>query len=317
MANGLVYLGLGAALMYFMDPQAGRKRRADLHNQWDAGVRRLEHGRDIVVRDAANRTHGLLIETRQALEARRTRDPAANAPTLGAVVNGALASWSRENWSPAQRALAGFLGAAVAGIGYLRGGARGLALCALGTGLVARATANQNIAEIVRPRGIHVEKLLRVEAPVEQVFAYWRNLENFPQWMSHVREVRYVGEDRFHWIVDGPAGMPVEWDAELLNVSENREMTWRSVEGSQVDHVGRVRFEPEGAGTRVHVQLRYTPPGGVIGHAVAKAFGTDPKSEMDEDLERLKDLIETGRLPQDSAAARRLAGGGDGAAAAM
>ena len=316
MPNGLVYLGLGAALMYFMDPQTGRKRRADVRNQCAAGVRRLEHGRDVVVRDATNRAHGLLVETRQALEARRTRDPAANAPTLGAVANSTLASWSRENWSPAQRALAGFLGAAVAGIGYLRGGGKGLALCALGTGLLARATANQNIAEIVKPKAILIEKFVHVDAPVEEVFAYWRNLENFPQWMSHVREVRYVGDDRFHWVVDGPAGMPVEWDAELLNVSENREMTWRSVEGSQVYHVGRVRFEPENEGTRVHVQLRYLPPGGVIGHVVAKAFGTDPKTEMDDDLDRLKNLIETGRLPRNSAADRRL-GGEEGRSAAM
>ena len=317
MANGLVYLGLGAALMYFMDPQGGRKRRADFRNQCAASLRRLEHGRDIVVRDAANRTHGLLLETRQALEARRTRDPAANAPTLGAVFHSSVAAWSRENWSPAQRALAGFMGAAVTGIGYLRGGVKGLALCALGTGLMARATANENIAQLVKPRGIQIEKYVHVDAPVEEVFAYWRNLENFPQWMSHVREVRYVGGDRFHWVVDGPAGVPVEWDAELLNVSENREMTWRSVEGSQVYHVGRVRFEPQGGGTRVHVQLRYNPPGGVIGHVVAKAFGSDPKSEMDEDLNRLKNLIETGKLPRNSAAERLVQGEDTGRSAAM
>ena len=316
MANGLVYLGLGAALMYFMDPQAGRKRRNDFRNQCAASARRLEHGRDVIVRDATNRAHGLLVETRQALEARRSRDPAANAPTLGAVMNGTLASWSREHWSPSQRAVAGFFGAAVAGIGFLRGGARGVALCALGAGLVARATANENITEIVKPKGIHVEKVVRIAAPVEEVFAYWRNLENFPQWMSHVREVRYIGEDRFHWVVDGPAGMPVEWDAELLNVSENREMTWRSVEDSQVYHVGRVRFEPDNDGTRVHVQLKYSPPGGVIGHVVAKAFGTDPKTEMDEDLVRMKNLIETGTPPRDSAAERRLSGG-NGQAATM
>jgi uncharacterized membrane protein len=308
MANGLVYLGLGAAIMYLMDPQAGRKRRADLKNQLDATARRLERGKEVVVRDATNRTHGLLVETRQALAARRHHaEMTLHGPSLGEIANGTLASWRRENWSPAQRALAGAFGTGLATYGYFRGGLRGLSLCALGGALLARATANENLGTLVKGKGIYVEKTLRIDAPVEQVFAYWRNLENFPQWMSHVREVRYIGGDRFHWTVDGPAGIPVEWDAELLNVRDNREMTWRSVDGSEVEHTGRVRFEPDGEGSRVHVQMRYAPPGGVIGHAVAKAFGADPKSEMDEDLLRLKSLIETGRLPRD-AAAMRLAG---------
>ncbi len=311
MANGLVYLGVGAALMYLLDPQAGRKRRADLRNQWSATVRRLDHGREVVVRDATNRAHGLLVETRQALEAKRQHIAPANAPSFGDVLSGTVASWRRDNWSPAQRAVAATGGVALLAYGYARGGLRGLLLSLAGGALIARGTTNEDIGKLLQPRGIYVEKRMRIEAPVQEVFAYWRNLENFPQWMSHVREVRYVGGDRFHWVVDGPAGVPVEWDAELLNVSEDREMTWRSMEGSEVYHVGRVRFEPDGAGTRVHVQLKYAPPGGVIGHVVARAFGTDPRSEMDDDLLRLKSLIETGRVPRDSAAQRRLGGNGD------
>lgn len=307
MANGLVYLGLGAAIMYLSDPQAGRKRRADIRSQLDAAARKIEHSRDVVVRDAANRTHGLLLETRRALESRRGGGQVtSHGPTFGVVVNDALASWKRDSWSPAQRALAGAFGMSLATLGYFSGGIRGFGLCALGGALLARATANENLGSLVKGRGIYIEKTIAIEAPVEEVFAYWRNLENFPQWMSHVREIRYVGGDRFHWVVDGPAGIPVEWDSELLNVSENREMTWRAVEGSDVDHTGRVRFEPEGTGARVHVQLKYAPPGGVIGHAVARAFGVDPKSEMDEDLQRLKSMIETSRVPRDSAALRSL-----------
>jgi len=307
MANGLVYLGLGAAIMYLMDPQAGRKRRADLRNQLDSTVRKIEHGRDVVMRDAANRTHGLLVETRSALQARREGGMELHGPSLSEVMGSVVGSWRRDNWSPAQRALAGAMGGVLAAVGYFRGGVKGFALCALGGGLLARATANENLGTLVKGRGIYIEKTIHIDAPVEEVFAYWRNLENFPQWMSHVREVRYVGGDRFHWTVDGPAGVPVEWDSELLNVSDNREMTWRSVEGSEVEHTGRVRFEADGAATRVHVQLKYSPPGGVIGHAVAMAFGSDPKSEMDEDLMRLKSLVETGKVPRD-AAAMRLAG---------
>jgi uncharacterized membrane protein len=310
MANPLLLLGLGAAAMYFLDPQNGKKRRVDMQNQLDAAQRQLLQTRDVVVKDAANRTHGLLLETRQALEARRTGQTGENVPTLTGICREMVAPWSRTHWSPAQRALAGALGSAVAMIGYFRGGVRGMALCALGGGLVARASANEDIGTLVKGRGIHVEKSIFVRKPVEEVYAYWRNLENFPHWMSHVREVRYLGGDRYHWVVDGPAGKPVEWDSELLNVSENREMTWRSVEGSEVESTGRVRFQPQDGGTQVNVQMKYVPPGGVIGHAVAKAFGVDPASEMDDDLNRLKNLIETGRPPHDAAGQRRLSGNG-------
>ena len=158
-----------------------------------------------------------------------------------------------------------------------------------------------------KQQGIHVRKSITVNRPADEVYGFWRNLENLPRFMDHLESVQVTGKGRSHWKAKAPAGTTVEWDAELLNVSDNREMTWRSVEGSEVEHTGRVRFEPDGAGSRIHVQMRYAPPGGVIGHVVAKAFGADPKSEMDEDLARLKSLIETGRVPRD-AAAMRLAG---------
>jgi uncharacterized membrane protein len=318
MANGLVWLGLGAAIMYLSDPQTGRRRRADIRNQFDATTRKIQHGADVVVRDASNRAHGLLVETRTALANRREQTALElQGPTISGVMRDTCAAWGRDNWSPSQRAVGAALGTGVFAAGYFRGGLRGFVMCALGGMLFARATANENITSLVKGRGILVEKTIQVDAPLDQVFAYWRNLENLPQWMSHVREVRYLGGDRFHWVVDGPAGVPVEWDSELLNVLENREMTWRSVEGSTVEHTGRVRFEEYGEGTRIHVQMRYHPPGGVIGHVVAKAFGVDPKSEMDDDLVRMKAAIETGSAPRDSAAMQqvRSSRGSNGASA--
>ncbi|HET7730363.1 MAG TPA: SRPBCC family protein [Usitatibacter sp.] len=317
----LLFLGIGAAIMYFSDPQAGKKRRNDFRNQLDASQRKLLQARDVVVKDATNRTHGMLVETREWLQHRREAVAGGElmpraGTSLATVAQGVAAPWLRTSWSPSQRALAGAFGTGVATYGYFRGGLKGLVMCALGGALLARATANQDLAALMKGKGIYVEKTVRIDAPVAEVFGYWRNLENMPQWMSHVREVRYVGGDRYHWVVDGPAGVPVEWDSELLNVAENREMTWRSVEGSTVEHTGRVRFEPDGTATRVHVQLKYAPPGGVIGHAVAKAFGVDPKTEMDEDLTRMKGAIESGKAPRDSAAMRQTrAFGGNGAAA--
>jgi len=88
-------------------------------------------------------------------------------------------------------------------------------------------------------------------------------------------------------------------------VIENRQMGWRSLEGSMVDHSGRVQFEEDPAGgTRVQVEMCYVPIAGAVGHVVAKAFGTDPKTEMDADLMRLKSRIETGTAAHDAGSKR-------------
>jgi hypothetical protein len=170
MGHPLLILGLGAAAMYFLDPQNGRKRRNDLQNQLESTRRELEHGRDVVVRDATNRAHGLLVETRHALEARRTGEAGDNVPTLAGIACDVVAPWGRTHWSPAQRAIAGGLGAAVSVVGYFRGGLRGMALCALGGSLVARATANEDMATLVK-RGTeaaaHAKEEIRAHLPHE------------------------------------------------------------------------------------------------------------------------------------------------------
>ena len=296
--NALAYLGIGAALMYLLDPQMGRKRRNDIRNQVESAGRRVQRGTDAVVRDATNRTHGMLVETRQwlqsqrrQLESRVANDAGGAGEALERKARGAV-PWRKTRWSPAQRALAGMMGAGLATSGYVRGGLLGVAMCLTGVGLVARAASNEELGSLARGRGFTVDRAIRIDAPVDRVFAYWRDFDNFPRWMSHVREVRSLGGDRWHWVVDGPAGAPVEWDSEPTQSRENRELAWRSVEGSMVDNGGRVRFEPDGDGTRVHVELHYSPPGGVIGQAVAKAFGVDPASEMDDDLGKLKWQVE-------------------------
>jgi uncharacterized membrane protein len=79
-------------------------------------------------------------------------------------------------------------------------------------------------------------------------------------------------------------------------------ISWQSAPGSTVEQKGVVRFRPDGdEKTVVDVRLSYYPPAGAIGHAIASLFGADPKSEMDEDLMRMKSFIETGHQPHDAA----------------
>ena len=204
----------------------------------------------------------------------------------------------QDNWSPAARLLTGALGLAL----LLRGGVIGRIG---GAALLARAITNLDFATLVgmgEPEdGIEVHKTICVSAPVEQVFAFWSDYENFPRFMSNVRAVRLDG-DRSHWVVSGPAGVPVEWDAEVMRIEPNSLIQWHSTPRSAVKQEGEVRFEPMAdGGTRVTVHMCYLPPAGALGHAVARIFGADPKSEMDADLMRMKSMIETGHAPHDAA----------------
>lgn len=139
---------------------------------------------------------------------------------------------------------------------------------------------------------------------IEAVFEVLSRYENFPSFMRNVRNVQRGPEGRSHWVVAGPAGVSVEWDAETTAYEPNELLAWRTVANTAVTHAGLIRFERARDGTRLHIELSYTPPAGALGHVVAKLFGADPKTELDEDLIRLKTFVETGVPARDAARAR-------------
>jgi uncharacterized membrane protein len=212
----------------------------------------------------------------------------------------------QENWAPATRLLVGAAGGLLVLNGMRTRSSVGRALMLAGVGLLTRAASNippQRLAGLVRGRqGIEVEKTIRVQAPVSEVWALWSNFENFPRFMSHLSEVRRLDQGRSHWVAAGPVGVPVEWDAVITDWVDNQFIGWTSEESSTVDTTGQVRFRPVSeAETEIDVRLTYSPPAGVAGHAVATLFRTDPKSAMDEDLVRFKSLLEDGTTRADGA----------------
>jgi uncharacterized membrane protein len=226
----------------------------------------------------------------------------------GADKLGSYGEFGRDHWAPAARLLAGALGAGLMLRSARERGLWGALLGATGGGLLARAVINYDLASLVGlgERGITVQKVIKVSALVEEVFGFWTDYQNFPRFMSNVREVQPVAEGRSRWVVAGPAGVPVHWTAEVTRVLPRSLIEWRATGDSEVRHYGSVRFERLGSGsgenaTRVTVRLSYVPPAGAFGHAVAAMFGADPKTEMDADLMRMKTMIETGRAPHDAA----------------
>lgn len=146
--------------------------------------------------------------------------------------------------------------------------------------------------------GVAATSSITVNLPRERVFEFWRDLSNLPKVMHHLVSVTQDGEKFSHWVAEGPGGRQMEWDAEIINEIPDELLAWRSLPGSQVDSAGSVRFKdaPGGRGTELRVELQYNPPGGIVGATMAKLFGRDPQTEIEEDLYRLKQFLETGEL---------------------
>ncbi|HEY0096256.1 MAG TPA: SRPBCC family protein [Archangium sp.] len=219
----------------------------------------------------------------------------------GTIRPGDRPEFLQHNWSPAARFVAGLGGASLLTWGITRGGVSGMGSAFLGSLLTLRSITNIELKRLTGVGGerltIEVHKNITVHAPVEEVFGFWRAMENFPRFMSHVEDVRTSGEDRSHWRVRGPAGTVFEWDAIVTRLIPHQVLAWKSVEGSTVENEGTIHFEPfnNGRATRLDIRVSYKPPAGALGHAFARLLGADPKKQMDDDLMRLKSLIETGK----------------------
>jgi uncharacterized membrane protein/osmotically-inducible protein OsmY len=370
----LTGVGVGAGLMYFLDPERGRRRRALVRDQMAHVARTTRDAAGATSRDVAHRTSGTVARVRGTFsqgpiddhvlvervrtrlgrvishphaidvlaadgvvtmrgpilqhEVKRLLKAVKSVAGVREVINelqehkepGNIPSlqggstppkWRpdilQRSWSPATRVMAGGGGMALAGYGLARRTLPGALLAAAGVALVARAATNLESSRLTgiggKRRAVDVQKTITIDAPVEQVFGFWTAYENFPRFMSRVLEVRPNSrERRSHWTVVGPAGVPVEFDAEVSALVPNEALAWHTIEGAPVAHAGIVRFEPtEDGQTRVHIRMSYNPPGGWLGHGVAAAFGADPKRSLDADLVRMKTLIETGRPPRDAA----------------
>jgi uncharacterized membrane protein len=210
------------------------------------------------------------------------------------------------HWSPATRLFMGAAGGAMVIYGTGRRDAFGSAIGLAGLTLLARAITNIESKRLLGVgagrRALDIQKTININAPVERVFELWAHYRNFPRFMSNMREVRDLGGGRSHWIVSGPAGATVEWDAVMTSYTPHEVLAWRTEPNSLVQHAGIICFlSNSDGGTTVHIRLTYNSGAGMLGHIVVSLFGADPKRQMDEDLVRMKTFIETSKVPADAA----------------
>lgn len=182
---------------------------------------------------------------------------------------------------------------------------RGALLAIAGGGLAYHgATSNKSLPDQLseatdNAQTIRVEKTVTIQnCSAETLYRFWCNFENLPKFMKHLKSVTTLSEQRSHWVANAPLGNSVEWDADIRSDIENQLITWASVEGSDVDNSGFVRFSeaPAGRGTEVKVVLEYSVPGGVVTATLAKLFGEEPEQQIGDDLRRFKMLMETGEI---------------------
>jgi uncharacterized membrane protein len=364
----LTGLGLGASLMYWFDPQSGRRRRALSRDRLNSAVNHFTCGLDKAYRDIRHRACGLtsavssyfsprssssdavLLERVRSKLGRYVSHPASlqtdvcagcvslSGPILASEVPGLLAAVAavrgvttvenrldvhpqagsisglqgqgqcsasatmnilQDRWTPATRLIAGTLGGGLMANCLARRTPGSIALGTLGFGLTLRSLINQPWSDFLGfnrdAKGVEFRKTITIHASPDAVFSTFAHPGNFPRFMRNIREVRDLGQGRTRWTALGPSGIPVTWEACITQLEQNKVLAWQSQPGSRIQTSGVLRFQPDEQGkTRVTIQLNYLPPGGMLGHFASCLLGADPKSMMDEDLVRLKGLLEEG-----------------------
>lgn len=364
-------LGLGAGLMYFLDPNRGKKRRALIRDRAVHLTNVANKQIDRTAVDLRNRAQGVWFEAERLFEEQDFTDEELNAKVrtkLGRltshphqiqtevkdgklnlkgyvladeeqlVLNG-LASIcgvikvennleshsSEENfpkllgaekrrrfilerqkgWSPQTRILAAVAGGGLALLGAKKRDTVSSMLASAGVGLLARSVVNKPLADLlpsVENGKVEVQKSLKINAPRERVFEIFKHPQYFPYFMSHVQKVEQTKNKHYKWTVDGIAGYSVNWETLVTEVVPNKLIRWKNVSDTANGQTGFIKLEKiDDNSTRLQVEMNYEPYGGKLGHFVAGIFGRDPKSELDDDLLRMKIYIEKGKFPHDAA----------------
>jgi len=187
------------------------------------------------------------------------------------------------------------LGLAVAGGAMINRGVTGH--CSLYNAMHVSTKEHGRLAAVGAGRGIKIVRATTIQKSAKELYTHWRDFDNLPRFMHHLVSVR-TENGISHWVAHAPAGMTVEWDAEIVTDEPDRLIGWRSLSGSQIATAGSVHFNPlpHDRGTEVCVTLKYDPPGGKLGSWLAWVFGEEPGQQIREDLRRFKQWMETGEF---------------------
>jgi uncharacterized membrane protein len=181
-------------------------------------------------------------------------------------------------------------GAGAASVGLLLRGATGYCPAYGAMGINHADTK----AALSGSRGIHIRETVTINAPAEQIYRFWRQLERLPEVMPHLAKVEQLDTKRSRWTAKAFDTVPVTWEAEIINEQPFELISWQTLPGQAIQTAGSVTFKPaeSGAGTMVHVHLQYAAPGGKASNWLAWLAGQDPAKYTQEALQALKQRLE-------------------------
>lgn len=153
-----------------------------------------------------------------------------------------------------------------------------------------------NNENLVHSGSVNVRMTMVVNKPKEEVYRFWRKLENLPLFMKHLKTVQEQDNKRSHWeaLLPGNLGL-IKWEADIVEEEENRKIAWQSLPGSMIENAGKVVFEEAlgGQGTRLDIVISYRPPAGDLGRGIANLLNPMVERYIREDVANFKSHIET------------------------
>lgn len=163
---------------------------------------------------------------------------------------------------------------------------------------VSTASENLPYKGVRAQHGRKVKCTAHINRDPQELYAYWRDLQNLPNIMRHLESVTLIDAKRSRWVARGPMDRTLEWDAEIITDRPNEVIAWQSLPDSEVDTAGSVHFDKPtfGEGTAVTVTLKYDPPGGGLVAKLAYLLGQGLEQEVEEDLRVFKQLMEAGEI---------------------
>lgn len=150
--------------------------------------------------------------------------------------------------------------------------------------------------------GRKVTHTLQVNRDRQELYQYWRRLEHLPEIFQHLKSVEAIDERRSLWTAYAPGGRELSWEAQIITDTPGEIIAWESLEGSEVDTAGSVRFSTSenGKGTDLRISLKYDPPGGLIVDRIAHLLRHGLGDLLEEDLRLFKQKMETGETATNS-----------------
>jgi uncharacterized membrane protein len=208
------------------------------------------------------------------------------------------------NVGSTERLVTMLAGAALLGYAW-KNGSKGLGL--MSAGLLARgasgycpgyAAAGVNHADTRQAlsggRGVHIHEAVTINAPPDQIYRFWRQLDRLPEVMPHLARVEQLDTKRSRWTAKAFDQLPITWNAEIINEVPFETIGWKTLPGEAIQNAGSVTFKPipGNSGTEVRVHLQYAAPGGKAASWLAKMAGEDPARLTRDGLLALKRRLE-------------------------